>query len=81
MTAPRVCWWWVESRLIRFTGLHGGGEGVVDFEDGAFGVVVAVELGLVLALHDGEGLHILFSTCRTPCFRRILRHNRLVETL
>ena len=31
--------------------------GVVDLEDDAFGAVVAVELLLVLALDDGEGVH------------------------
>lgn len=56
MTAPRVCWWWIKPRLIRLAGLHGGGEGVVYFKDDALGAVVAVELGLVLALHDGEGV-------------------------
>ena len=39
-------------------GLHGLREGVVDFEDDAFGAVAPVELLLVLALHDGEdGIH------------------------
>ena len=57
MTASRVCWRRIETRLVGFSGFYGRDEGVVDFQDDAFGAVVAVELGLVLALHDGEGVH------------------------
>ena len=48
MTAARVGRGRIEAGLVGLAGLHGLGEGVVDFEDGAFGAVVAVELGLVV---------------------------------
>jgi len=38
MAAPCICWRRIEARLIRLAGLHGLGEGVVDFEDSAFGL-------------------------------------------
>ena len=48
--------WRVQPRLIGNAGLHRLTEGVVDLEDGGFGAVVAM-FGLVLALHDREGVH------------------------
>ena len=54
MAAARVCWWRIKAGLAELAGALGGGESVVDFEDGAFGAVIAVELGFVFALHDGE---------------------------
>src|SRR5512137_69972 len=56
MAAAWVSRWRIKAGLVGLAGLHGGGEGVVDFEDDAFGAVVAVELRLVLALYDGEGV-------------------------
>ena len=56
MAATRVCWRRIKTGLIGPARLLGFGEGVVDFQDDAFGAVVAVELGLVLALYDGEGV-------------------------
>lgn len=57
MTAPWISRWRVEAGLVGLAVALGGGEGVVDFQDGAFGAVVAVELLLVLALYDREGVH------------------------
>lgn len=55
---PNVFAWVVCVHIcLRGVGADGLGEGLVDFEDGAFGAVVAGELGLVLALYDGEGVH------------------------
>jgi hypothetical protein len=48
-----------EAGLIGVAGADGFGEGVVDFQDDVFGAVVAVEIGLVLALHDGEGVQVV----------------------
>ena len=56
MSAARVCWWRIKAGLIRLAGLHRFGEGGVDFEDGAFSAVFAVELGFVFTLHDEEGV-------------------------
>ena len=56
MPAPSVGVGRVEAGLVGVACLHGVGEGVVYLEDDAFVAVVAVELGLVLALHDGEGV-------------------------
>lgn len=56
MTTPRISRRRLAAGLVGMPGLHGFGEGVVDFEDDAFGAVVAVELLLVLALYDGEGV-------------------------
>ena len=68
MTAARVGGGRIEAGLVGLAGFHGLGEGVVDFEDGVFGDVAAGfdhlaggvlfgGAGLVLALHDGEGVH------------------------
>src|SRR5262245_30457902 len=57
MTTPRVGWWRVEACLIWLPDPNGLGEGVVDFEDNALCAEVAVELLLVLAPNDGEGVH------------------------
>ena len=46
---------WVEAGLVGVAGAGGFGEGVVDFEDGALGAVVAVG-GEVFAFDDGEGV-------------------------
>lgn len=56
MAAAWVSRWRIKAGLVGLAGLHGGGEGVVDFEDDAFGAIVAVELFLVLALHVWEGV-------------------------
>ncbi len=50
---------WVEAGLVRGAGPHRLGHYVVNFEDDALGAVFAV-LFLVLALHDGEGVHDVF---------------------
>ena len=57
MTAPRICWWRVEAGLVGNAGTDGLGDRVVDFEDDAFGTVVAVVFGLIPSLHDREGVH------------------------
>ena len=41
----------------RGSGADGFGHGVVDFKDDALGAVIAIPLGFILALHDGEGVH------------------------
>ena len=56
MATLGICRGGGQARLIGLAGLHRGGDGIVDFQDDAFGAVVAFELGLVLALHDGEGV-------------------------
>ncbi len=56
----RINWWaggWVEWGLVGLAGAGGGLEGVVYFEDDAFGAVVAVVCFFVLATDDGEGVH------------------------
>ena len=57
MATAQVSRRWVEARLVGLTGAHGLGEGVVDVEDNAPGAVVTIELRLVLAADDGEGVH------------------------
>ncbi|HCS53912.1 MAG TPA: hypothetical protein DIW81_20380, partial [Planctomycetaceae bacterium] len=44
---------WIELGLVGLAGADGFGHLVVDFEDGAFGAVVAVVFGFVLAADDG----------------------------
>ena len=46
-----------QAGLVGDAGAGGFGHGVVDFEDDALGAVLAVPLGFILALHDGEGVH------------------------
>ena len=57
MGQARIGRGWVEARLVGLTGAERRDEGVVDVEDDAPGAVVAVELRLVLAADDGEGVH------------------------
>ena len=68
MTTLRIGGWRVEARLVGLAGFDGGGEGVVDFEDGVFGEVATglddfsggvglLGAGLVFAADDGEGVH------------------------
>ena len=57
MSHPRIGGWRVEPGLVRLAGADGLGHRVVDFEDDAFGAVVAVVLGFVLAADDREGGH------------------------
>jgi hypothetical protein len=45
-----------EGRLVRDAGADGLLEGVVEFEDDAFGAVVAVGFLFVLAADDGDGV-------------------------
>jgi len=47
---------WIKQRAVGHARANPFGYDVVDFEDDALGVVLAVLL-LVLALDDGEGLH------------------------
>ena len=56
MAAFRVCRRWVEAGFVWDSGSDCLGHFVVDFEDGAFGAVLAIFL-LVLAADDGEGVH------------------------
>jgi hypothetical protein len=46
----------VEAGLVRLAGAGGFQQGVVDFEDDAFGAVVAVVFFFVFAADDGEGV-------------------------
>jgi hypothetical protein len=57
MATARVSRRRVEARLVGLTGADRLGEGVVDCEDDTPGAIVAVELRLVLAADDGEGVH------------------------
>ena len=41
MAVAWVCWGWVEAGLVGGIGAGGLGEGVVDFEDDAFGAAFA----------------------------------------
>ena len=56
MAAPRISRGRIEACGVGGAGALAVGEGVVDFEDGAFGAVVAIEFGLVFALYDWEGV-------------------------
>jgi len=47
---------WIEAGFVLVSGPRYLGHFVVDFEDDAFGAVVAPLL-LILALHNGEGVH------------------------
>ena len=46
-----------QTGLVGDAGADGFSHGIIDFEDDALGAVIAVTLGFVLALHDGEGVH------------------------
>ena len=57
MAAPRIRRGWVEAGLVGVAGADCLLHCVIDFEDDALGTVIAVELFLIPALHDGEGVH------------------------